>query len=275
MIGTKLKVAAAAGLAAVALLGLGLGRMTADGAGPVAQKAAAQPPAAPAAEPPPRAAKAEPGDFIVRRPRGSFTREVAGYGKVTLTFADGRLHATASVRVEDVAFVVTLDGDYAMNAESVVFGVISSAEVQGSFPPEEAAEAAYLAGAASDVPFAFRVRVEDDAVTVKDVRFGALGSQAFEKAIAELSGDDDDIHVVLAMLAGKYRADPNPARPAPPAAPAPPAPARRPAGRGGHAVPPAGDPLQGAGRSSTPTRPGVPPPNAPFLPPAPGPGSNF
>lgn len=244
MIGTKLKLAAAAVLAAVALLGLGLGRMTADPPRPGTQLTTAQQPAAPqpttpqtAAEPA-RPAKAEPGDLVVRRPRGSYTREVPGYGKVTFTFADGRLHADASVRVEGAAFTVTLEGDYAMNAESMVFGVLSTAEVQGTFPPEEAAEIAYLAGAASDVPFAFRVRVEDDAVTVKDIRFGALGSAAFFKAMAGLDADEDVIATVLGMLAGKYRADANPTRPAAPPGPALPPPARRQGGaRAGAVIP--------------------------------------
>lgn len=226
MMGTKLKVAVAAGLVAVALLGLGLGRMTAEGQPPSGTKqnppAASTPAAAaPAAEPPARTAKAEAVDLIVRRPRGSYTREVPGYGKVTFTFADGHLSASASLRIEDVSFVVTLEADYAMNAESLVFGVITAAEVQGSFPPDGAAEAALIAGAATDVPFTFRVRVEDDAVAVKDIRFGAFGSTAFVKAIEALSSDDEGIHMVLAMLGGKYRADPNPTHPAPPAGPAP------------------------------------------------------
>jgi RNA polymerase sigma factor (sigma-70 family) len=231
MMGTKLKVTVAAGLVAVALLGLGLGRMTAEGQPPSGTKlnppAASTPAAtAPAAEPHAKAAKAEAGDLVVRRPRGSYTREVPGYGKATFTFTDGHLHAAASVRIEDASFVVTLEGDYAMNAESTVFGVISSAEVQGSFPADEAAEVAYIAGAAADVPFAFRVRVEDDAVTVKDIRFGAIGSPAFMKAIEAISADDEGIYAVLGILAGKYRADPNPTRPAPPAGPPPAAPAR-------------------------------------------------
>jgi len=257
MIGTKLKLAAAAVLTVVALLGLGLGRMTADPPRPTGQQPTAQQPAGqqptprPAAEPPP-AAKAEPGDLVVRRPRGSYTREVPGYGKVTFTFADGRLIADASVRLEGAAFTVAIEGDYAMNAESVVYGVISTAEVQGNFPPEEAAEAAAIAGAASDVPFAFRVRVEDDAVTVKDIRFGAIGSTTFMKAMESVDADGEVISAVLGLLAGKYRADANPARPAAPVGPALPAPARR----------------SGGARTGAVIPPGVVGPAAPYGPPA-------
>lgn len=228
MIGTKLKLVAAAVLTVVALLGLGLGRMTADPPRPSAQlPAAQQPTTAPPAAEPPRGVKGEPGDLVVRRPRGSYTREVPGYGKLTFTFADGRLHADASVRIEGAAFTVSLEGDYAMNAESMVFGVITTVEVQGAFPPEDAAEVTAIAGSVSDVPFAFRVRVEDDAVAVKDIRFGALGSAAFFKAMEGLDADEEVISSVLMMLSGKYRADANPARPAPPAGPGLPAPARR------------------------------------------------
>jgi hypothetical protein len=237
--------------------------MTADPPRPAAALPATLHPAAPpAADPPPRAVKAEPGDLVVRRPQGSYTREVPRVGKVTLTFADGRLTGVADIRLDEVAFVMTFDADYAMNAESVVFGVISSADVQGGFDDETVADVARAARAASDLPFAFRGRVEDDSVTVKDVRFGALGSPAFELVASKYLGRaDGSIDAPTAFLSGKYRADPNPTRPAPP----PPVPPARRTTTTPRLAYPAAQPLIIGPPTgpSQPTQPGLPSPGLP------------
>lgn len=233
MIGTKLKVLAAAALAVVALLGLGLGRMTAEGSAPQDRKAAApaQPAdrAAPPADRTGQPAKVEPDavrgdDLVVRRPLGSYTKEVPQYGKATLTFTENRLHVRAAVRIDKATFTVEADADYSINRESVVYGVLTSVEL-GGLGGEEAEEVGVYAAAFVDMPFAFRVRVEDDGVSIKDIRCGPFGSLLF----AELTGDENagkEMLVVTTMIGGKYRADSAPARPAPPAIA--PAPARRP-----------------------------------------------
>ncbi len=232
MIGTKLKVAAAAALVAVALLGLGLGRMTADGSAPQDRKAAApaQPVdrAAPPADRTAPAAKAEPDagrgdDLVVRRPLGSFTKEVPQYGKATLTFTENRLHIRAAVRIDKATFTVEADADYSINRESVVYGVLTSVEL-GGLGGEEGGEVELFASAFVDAPFAFRVRVEDDGVSIKDVRCGPFGSLLFAEMFGGGGGDaGKEALLVTTMIGGKYRTDPNPARPA--VAPAP----RRPA----------------------------------------------
>lgn len=233
MIGTKIKLAVGAGFLAVALLGLGLGRMSAGGAeaadkkllpaGPSVTRAAEPRDAAPArperddlplVQPervdPPLAAG--PGnDLIVRRPRGSFTREVPGFGKATLTFTDDRLRIHATVQFEKVSFTVTADADYTLNRESVVYGIITGVEITGLPRDAELDEIGLLVGGVSDLPFAFRVRAEDDAVTIKDLKFGPFGSPLFALMMNKNSDNKEGL-LISAVVNGKYKADPHPDR---------------------------------------------------------------
>lgn len=256
MIGTKLKVAAAAALVAVALLGLGLGRMTAEGSAPQDRKTAAPAQPADRAAPPadraaqPARADADAGrgdDLIVRRPLGSFTKEVPQYGKATLTFTETRLHVRAAVRIDKATLTVEADADYAMNRESVVYGVLTSVEL-GGVGGEEAEEVELFAAAFVDLPFAFRVRVEDDGVSIKDIRCGPVGSLLFLELIGGNNAGKDAM-LVATLVGGKYRTDPNPTRPAAPAAP-PAVPRRRAA--------PAAEPLLLPGAPGQPVFPGAP-----------------
>ncbi|HJZ58191.1 MAG TPA: RNA polymerase sigma factor [Gemmataceae bacterium] len=228
MTGTKLKVAAGLVLVAVTLLGMGIGRFTAgaaDGARPTDKKPV---PAAKPADGPPaanapagksevaEAAPAGPGnDLVIRRPHGSYTKEVNPFGRATITFTEDRIHVVANIRIEKATFTVTADADYSINRESMVYGIITSVEVTGPFDEDEAAEIAILASAANDMPFAFRIRTDDDAITIKDIRFGALGSPAFTNLIGELSSDDEELMILTGLASGKYKADPNPERNAP------------------------------------------------------------
>ncbi|MDB5309555.1 MAG: sigW 3 [Gemmataceae bacterium] len=229
MIGTKLKAAVGIGFLAVALLGLGLGRLTvgtADAAGPGDKKLpptsalAAVAPAAPEAKEKAAPADADrveappaaPGnDLVVRRPLGSYTREVAGYGKATLTFTENRLHLVATVRIDKVSFTVSADADYTMNRESMVYGIITGADVSGPFDADEGAEIALIAGAATDMPFAFRVRADEDAITIKDIKFGPFGSPLLAEVFGG-KGEDKQLLLITSIIGGKYKVDPHPER---------------------------------------------------------------
>ena len=231
MIGTKIKLAVGIGFVAVALLGLGLGRMSA-GAADAADKKLAPVVGTPAGKPTeprdatpvkplppqenaePRLASdvgiAAPGnDLVVRRPLGSFTREVAPYGKATLTFTESRLHVHATVSVEKISVTADLDADYSVNRESVVYGIITGADVTS--PGAEAAFAvAPLAAVATDLPFCFRVRVEDDAITIKDLKVGPFGSPLMTEFFSK--EDAKEMLLVTSVIGGKYKAEPNPER---------------------------------------------------------------
>lgn len=240
MIGTKLKAAVGIGFLAVALLGLGLGRMTvgtADAAGPGGKKsspATGSPPPAASQDPQEESrrldavpAKAEaapdgPGaDLVVRRPLGSYTREVPAFGKATLTFTENRLHVVADVRIDKgKAFTVTADADYSINRESMVYGIITAADVASSLDTSEALEISLIAGHMNDIPFAFRVRAEEDAIAIKDIKFGAIGSPLLAEMFGVKEGDKE-IVMLTGIICGRYKFDPNPDRNLPPPAPRP------------------------------------------------------
>lgn len=231
MTGTKLKVAVCAGLLAAALFGLGrlTGTAGADPGDGTKGAPAARVGLAPAAQPPAKgdekraetvpAAPVAPGkELVVRRPLGSYTREVAPFGRATLTFTEDRLRVHATVNLDGVSFVVTADADYSLNRESTVYGVINGAEFSNVSDPDAVGELAVIVAAFADVPFTFRARVEDDGVFVKDIKFGAVGVPVFH----ELVGDaGNEVLPVLRALGGKFKTDPNPDR-------NPPAPVARP-----------------------------------------------
>lgn len=242
MVASKLKLTAA-GLVAVAVLGLGLGRMTAGadqgdkkgntavggliGSGTSPGVGAGIGTAKPAVAPL-VVAEAEPdgaGEEVirVRRPRGSYTKEVPPFGKGTVTFTDKRLHVAGSVHIDQATINFTLDADYSINQDGVVYGVFTGAEVTATGAKgEEAATLGIYAGMVTDMPFAFRLRVDDDAINIRDIKFGPFGSPLMMEAFKNDSGKE--MMMIGGMIGGKFKADPHPDHRPLPAVPAGPRP---------------------------------------------------
>ncbi|HEV3383862.1 MAG TPA: RNA polymerase sigma factor, partial [Gemmata sp.] len=191
MIATKMKMTLGIVILVAALLGLGMGRMTfsaadasatdnraavanaagnksdpgiADGKNPRSQNESENTKADPAI-------LAPGNDLVVRRPLGSYSRDIPGYGKITATFTENRIHVLANIRIEKMSFTVALDADYSMNRESMVYGIVTGADISG--PIYEGGsqglseELAGIMSTANDIPFAFRIRVDDDSIMVK------------------------------------------------------------------------------------------------------------
>lgn len=225
MIGAKVKLMAAIGFVTVALLGLGLGRMT---AGPVDTKnqkpeVTANTPLTKTPDTKRPAHEAEPlkavqpvipegagNELVIRRPQGSFTREVPPYGRGTVTFTENRMHIHATVNIEKTSVTISADADYSMNRESMVYGIITAVDILNAGGGEEAAELAATAAWVNDTPFAFRVRVEDDAITIKDIKVGPFGSPLFVDLLKD--GGSRDLFLITGLVSGKFKADPNPGR---------------------------------------------------------------
>lgn len=234
MIGTKMKLTLSVGILIAALLGLGLGRLTFGAADASASdnKAAAVNTTGnksdagvtdvknPRGQNEAEIAKAEPAiqapgnDLIVRRPIGSYSRDIPAYGKITTTFTENRLHVLANIRVEKTSFTVAIDADYTMNRESIVYGIITGVDICG--PIYEggsqglAEELSPIMAAANDIPFAFRVRVDDDSVVVKDIKCGPFGSMIFQLLTGDVSKIDKETMLMTGMVCGKYKTDLNP-----------------------------------------------------------------
>jgi RNA polymerase sigma factor (sigma-70 family) len=230
MIATKMKLVLGIGLLVVALLGIGIGRMTL-GSADAAQgdKKTSPVPTAPVRaltganagkDTPAQNAVAEskaedlpagPGnDLIVRRPLGSYTRDIPAIGKATATFTENRIHVLATVRIEKATFTVTADADYAMNRESMVYGIITAVELEGGgLKEEETAIIGQYVSFVHDTPFSFRLRVDDDAIVIKDIKWGALGSLLFSQVLEGSEGKEllRSSSVLAGMVSGKYKAD--------------------------------------------------------------------
>jgi RNA polymerase sigma factor (sigma-70 family) len=229
----KLKWAAGALVVAAALAGVGVGRWSANTASAEPADGKRKPVDAEPDQPPPdRAARGEPvpaaegkpgpdarpGDdeakparrakeFVVTRPVGTWVREVAGVGRITLRFDEDRLYGTGEIAADGKRAIVIVEADYSFNKESTVYGVITSFECD--LPDEGAELEALLPGQ----PFAFRVRADEASLTVKDLK--ALGF-GFDK------DTNNGLAEVFLAIAGRYvPADPQRAAPRPPARPAP------------------------------------------------------
>ena len=139
---------------------------------PPAAAPAPEPVALPTATPtpdvllPPQPATAEPGvsgkHYTVSRPVGSWHRS-SGDHTFTLKFDADRLVATNQVGTENGPVTVTVEADYSISRDGVVFGYITGIDY-----PEGAANL----GAYIDSPFSFRFRADDKVLTIKDVKLG-------------------------------------------------------------------------------------------------------
>ncbi len=217
-----------AGLTAVAVGGLGVGSW-AVGQGPATKAAVTRkvdpPPAVPSLPPPqpsvelPRAVRGEVPDpiilspvpapvneppgktYTVPHPAGSFIREFADGERFAVRFDADRLYVEATFGDKAKPVSVSLDADYAINKEGVVFGVVTGAECDGL---DRGHSLALITSRMVGGPFAFRVRVDDGSVSVQDLRLYGLNLPA-DRATSEpaLAG-------LLNAVAGRYVASKEP-----------------------------------------------------------------
>lgn len=117
------------------------------------------PPAVPEALAP---MKAEPGKLS-----GTWCRD-AGPVHVSVKFKEGRLTATGFYDAGEDSVKVTIDADYAAGPDGAVFGQITGLDAG---PGCLAAPLQTFTGQ----PFAFRTRIEDDVISVADVKFAGVG----------------------------------------------------------------------------------------------------
>jgi hypothetical protein len=129
--------------------------------------------------------------YTVSHPAGSFVREFADGERFAVRFDADRLYVEATFGDKAKPATLSLDADYAMNKEGVVFGVVTGAEYDGPQLPE----AKYWTGLVGE-PFAIRVRADDGAVTVKDIRVGEVRSQP--------GHGPDDLNRLLSGIMGRY-----------------------------------------------------------------------
>lgn len=126
-----------------------------------------------AVQPPPAQERA--GAECPALPSGEWVREITPY-KISFKFEGNRLFATLKGRVdEDMVVEQRFAGDYHLTKDSMLYGIITSAEIVISPEnSEEQVEADQAIQEFFDQPFALRYRLDEDALTIKDFKFGHL-----------------------------------------------------------------------------------------------------
>ena len=111
--------------------------------------------------------------FTISRPVGTWTREVAnesqGTVRITAKFDEDRLTLRVSGTVGKDTIETVIDADYSITRESVVFGVVTGYDMTAS-----AATDAVSTDDPTDQPFAFRFRVDNGVLTIKDFRMPGM-----------------------------------------------------------------------------------------------------
>jgi RNA polymerase sigma factor (sigma-70 family) len=172
MLVKKMKWAAAI-LAAAALVGGGVGLW-------FRQPAAAEPPGRTRdAEPAPTVRGDEPRAAAKAaespRPVGTWEREV-GPVHITMRVEADRIYGTGTaVEKDGRKYDFAIDADYSVTKDNVLYGVITGIDIDGIVRHDGGAE--WQEGPAvsqllNDQPFSLRYRLDDNVLTIKDVKFG-------------------------------------------------------------------------------------------------------
>jgi hypothetical protein len=111
-----------------------------------------------------------------RRPLGTWERTV-GPVHITLTFTPDHMEGVINLKGEKEAgkkLAYDFRADYSVSRDYALYGIVTSAGIaaKAKVNAEDLMEAeAMLATLLLDQPFSLRFRVDDDVLTVKDIRF--------------------------------------------------------------------------------------------------------
>jgi hypothetical protein len=135
-------------------------------------------------------------------PLGEWTRSV-GTAKQHWTVTPDCIRVNAELNEDGTQYTVQVTADFSVTPDGLVYGVLSdvrldAAPAAGSSDDaanDDLAELVALQTRLIDQPFSFRVRIVNDAMVVKDVRFAGSGL-----------ADDDEVFASVAKLyiAGTY-----------------------------------------------------------------------
>lgn len=117
-------------------------------------------------------------------PAGTWVREVDPY-KMKMEFQGHELQVTIQgVLDEEVSFECQLSGEYHITQDSMLYGVISSGELRttGKDPEIQFEADTLITECFYDQPFAFRYRLDQDTLTIKNLKMGLFPSEFEELA---------------------------------------------------------------------------------------------
>jgi RNA polymerase sigma factor (sigma-70 family) len=159
------------------------------------QPAAAQSPTRPVGEAAP-AAKA-PGEprAVARaeetnRPIGLWEKDI-GVEHLTLIIEADRIYGTISGTDKGNKFKTSIDADYSVTKDNVLYGVVTGADAEG--PGDEASQKATVEATSNaqkliDYPFSVRYRVDGNVLLVRDAKFGGIDPAKDKFDLAVLQG---------------------------------------------------------------------------------------
>jgi RNA polymerase sigma factor (sigma-70 family) len=113
---------------------------------------------------------------------GDWERHV-GPCHITLHVEADRLHGTFTEQGKGETLTVAIDADYSTNKEGLLYGVVTGVELPGDGEEEADATVEFV-----DQPFSVRVRIDDNVLTVKDLKFMGGPKDKGDKDILLLQG---------------------------------------------------------------------------------------
>jgi hypothetical protein len=139
----------------------------------------------------------------VQRPLGTWERDI-GPQHLALRIDTDHLYGALTFAEKDKKITFNVDADYSVTRDSVVYGVITGADVAGAENAENG-ELFTLAAQLPDQPFSARCRVDGNTLTIKDVKFGGGSFNSGNN-----KGQD-----ALVILIGRYKKKPTATEEAP------------------------------------------------------------
>jgi RNA polymerase sigma factor (sigma-70 family) len=124
------------------------------------------------------------------RPLGMWEKQV-GPLHATLRIEADRIYLTGMAEEKGKKEGFTLDADYSVTKDNMLYGVLSSIDVEA---PEAGAKEAAAISQFLDSPFSLRYRVDGNALTVKNVNLGVFADKNLRK--------EDDVRL---MLTGRWK----------------------------------------------------------------------
>ena len=134
----------------------------------------AKPTQAPNASATPASAAAEPS--MPQKPLGTWERKV-GPLAVTLRFDNDQMHGTVHIKVKDGDFkdcTVTFRADYSVTKDSILYGVVSMADIKFAGKKMEGDDLGKLlegVNGLQEQPFSMRYRVDGDEMVLHNLKF--------------------------------------------------------------------------------------------------------
>jgi hypothetical protein len=125
--------------------------------------------------PAPNAAGSAVSGHEETRPLGTWERNI-GPMHITLTFTPAQLKGQIVLKKEGKKAVIDFRADYSVSRDNVLYGIVTSASAGISGKLDADAQdvlkgQAKMALEVIDQPFSMRYRLDDDSLTVKDIRF--------------------------------------------------------------------------------------------------------